>query len=97
MIYARGEPGEIAYQQEQCRLQAEAEGATVVALATDSPDAATGWLSAVAMLAAGSADLIRVSSRTVIPSLIESATGEIARTGAKRPPTPGRRRPNLFC
>ncbi len=97
VIYARGTNDEIAWQQEDCRGRAEREGATVAALATDAPDTSTGWASAQAMLARGEADRILVSSRSVIPPVIESVTGEIPKSELKRPPSPGRRRPNLLC
>lgn len=72
VIYARGTPDEIAAQQAACLDQLG--GREIVSLASDPPDGSAGWISANAMLAAGEVDRILMTSRKIIPNVIDSVT-----------------------
>jgi hypothetical protein len=76
VIYARGNEHEVEEQQERCRTTAEYNAEQVVGLATDTPFTMTGWESANQMVRDGDADKVLVSSRMVIPRLVESVTGQ---------------------
>lgn len=82
VLYARGDAHAIAQQQAECLALATHTRAVVVALAVDSPDTATGWAGATAMLAAGAVDAIMVAERSVIPSIIDASAD---RPGGRRP------------
>lgn len=99
LLYARGTPDEIKDQHDECQRKADVLGDEIVSLASDPPDGCVGWASARAMLAAGEVDLIRVTSREVIPlaPYVESATHEMRSPLHGRDPErgepPWRRRP----
>lgn len=76
LIYARGTIEEIARQQAECTLRV-APGEVVVSLASDPPDGSSGWTSANAMLGRGEVDRILVTSRSVIPNVVESLTPQL--------------------
>jgi hypothetical protein len=81
VVYAAGDPVQIARQQDACAVHAAEAGLTIVGLAVDAEiglsatngSVSSGWVSAMAMLAAGDVDGILVDDRVVIPGLILAA------------------------
>lgn len=85
LIYARGTAAEIIDQQDQCQRIAELiTGYEIVSVAADPPNGSDGWISANSMLADGEVDRIMISSRDVIPRLIESVTRIFPRRRPRR-------------
>lgn len=74
VVYAAGDVHQVAQQQHDCAVHAAEAGLTIVGMATDAEiGQSVGWVSAMAMLAAGDVDGILVAGRVVIPGLILAA------------------------
>ena len=77
LIYVRGTAEEIDQQLTNLTEACVRRGYEVAGIARDDPGDTRGYHDAHRMLRHGDADLILVSSTTVLPDVLESATGSL--------------------
>jgi hypothetical protein len=78
IIYVRGTSEEIDEQLDSLTAVSTRRGYELAGIVRDDPGSANGYHDAHRMLRHGEADLIIVSSVTVLPGVIESATGSLS-------------------